>query len=224
MTGGRGGQRPPRKTSRSEHQSLTREEIAEIEQAPVIGVLSYQGDVREHLAAVEAAGARAVPVNRPEQLRELAGLIIPGGESTTIGKLMTHFGMDQAIRECYEQGMALFGTCAGLILMAREIEGSDQPRLGLMDITARRNAFGRQVQSFETDLDVPDLGGGPLRAVFIRAPYISAVGAGVRVMASFNERIVLARQDRLLAAAFHPELVGETRLHRYFLDIATGKV
>ncbi|MEJ5298803.1 MAG: pyridoxal 5'-phosphate synthase glutaminase subunit PdxT, partial [Armatimonadota bacterium] len=113
---------------------MTREEIAEIEQAPVIGVLSYQGDVREHLAAAEAAGARAVPVNRPEQLRELAGLIIPGGESTTIGKLMTHFGMDQAIRERYEQGMALFGTCAGLILMAREIEGSDQPRLGLMDI------------------------------------------------------------------------------------------
>jgi 5'-phosphate synthase pdxT subunit len=203
---------------------LTREEVAEIEQAPVIGVLSYQGDVREHLAAVEAAGARAVPVKLPGQLAGLAGLIIPGGESTTIGKLMTHFGMDRAIRERYEQGMALFGTCAGLILMAREIEGSEQPRLGLMDITARRNAFGRQVQSFETDLEVPDLGGGPLRAVFIRAPYISSAGEGVHVMASFNDRIVLARQGRLLAAAFHPELVGETRLHHYFLDIATGKV
>ncbi len=141
MTDGRGGPIPPPQDSRSEHQSLTREEIAEIEQAPVIGVLSYQGDVQEHLAAAEAAGARAVPVNRPEQLRELAGLIIPGGESTTIGKLMTRFGMDQAIRERYEQGMALFGTCAGLILMAREIEGSDQPRLGLMDITARRNGL-----------------------------------------------------------------------------------
>ncbi len=203
---------------------MTREEVAEIENAPVIGVLSYQGDVREHLAAASAAGARAVPVKHPEQLEGLAGLIIPGGESTTIGKLMTRFGMDRAIRERCEQGMALFGTCAGLILMARDIEGSEQPRLGLMDITARRNAFGRQVQSFETDLEVPELGGGPLRAVFIRAPYISAAGEGVNVMASFNDRIVLARQGRLLAAAFHPELVGETRLHRYFLDIATGKV
>lgn len=202
---------------------MTSREIAEIESQPRIGVLSYQGDVREHMATLEAIGARPVRANKAEHLEELAGLIIPGGESTTIGKLLTEFGMDQAIRKRHSEGMAVFGTCAGLILMAKSIENSDQPRLGLMDITAARNAFGRQIQSFEADIEVPAAGPDPMRGVFIRAPYISEVGEGVEVLARFNGRVVLARQGRLLAAAFHPELIGETRLHRYFVGLATGE-
>lgn len=190
---------------------------------PKIGVLGLQGDVREHLAALKAAGETDVSeVRSAEEVRGLDGLVIPGGESTTIGKLMARWGVDEAIREEHERGMAIFGTCAGLILLAQRIENSDQHRLGLMDMTVRRNAFGRQVDSFETDLDAPDLGDAPVHAVFIRAPLILETGPEVERLAETTEGVALARQGRCLAAAFHPELTPDLRLHRYFLDLARG--
>lgn len=188
-----------------------------------IGVLSLQGNVREHVATLQALGVSPEKINKPEQLEGLDGLVLPGGESTTIGKLMVNFGLLDRIKERHSQGMGLFGTCAGLILLARDIENSSQPRLGLMDITAARNAFGRQIHSFEALLPVSGLEPDPVRAVFIRAPYISHAADGVERLATFQDRLVLARQGRVLAAAFHPELVGETRIHRMFLDMLTAE-
>ncbi|AVX21346.1 MAG: pyridoxal 5'-phosphate synthase glutaminase subunit PdxT [Bacillota bacterium] len=184
-----------------------------------IGVLALQGAFREHRLVLEKLGVEVVEVRKKEQLAELAGLVIPGGESTTIGKLMVDFGLLSEIKERFQQGMAVFGTCAGLILLATEIMGSEQPRLGLMEMTVKRNAYGRQVDSFEVDLPVPAIGAQPLRAVFIRAPYIERVGSGVEVMATFQDKIVLARQGKALAAAFHPELTEDYRLHQYFVDL-----
>ncbi len=189
-----------------------------------VGVLALQGDFREHLDMLHKCGVQAVEVRKPEQLAGLAGLIIPGGESTTIGRLADAHGLLPAIRERVGQGMGVFGTCAGLVLLAREIvggteiEGRPQPLLGFMDITAHRNAFGRQRESFEADLTVPALGPEPVRAVFIRAPFIAAAGPGVQVLAEWDGKIVLARQGRFLACAFHPELTDDPRLHRYFLE------
>lgn len=189
-----------------------------------IGVLALQGDFREHRMMLQDCGVQATLVRRPGELADLDGLVIPGGESTTIGKLMVDHGLLEPIRERAAAGMGVFGTCAGLVLMAREaaggaaLGGRPQPLLGLMDTTANRNAFGRQRESFETDLAVPDLGPEPVRAVFIRAPYIARTGPGVRVLARIGEKIVLAREGRCLAAAFHPELTDDPRLHRYFLD------
>ena len=187
-----------------------------------VGVLALQGNFREHLATLERCGADAGEVRTTDDLEQVHGLIIPGGESTTVGKLMARYGLDRAIRERVAGGMPLFGTCMGLIVMAREIEGSDQLRLGLMDVTVRRNAFGRQVDSFECDLDVAGISPPPVRAVFIRAPYITRVGQDVEVLATFEGKAVLARQGNLLGAAFHPELTEETRIHRLFLDLVTG--
>jgi 5'-phosphate synthase pdxT subunit len=188
---------------------------------PKIGVLGLQGDVREHLAALKAAGETdAAEVRAPDEIRGLQGLILPGGESTTVGKLMARFGVDDAIQEEYKRGMAIFGTCAGMILLSQRIEGSDQHRLGLMDIGVRRNAFGRQVDSFEADLNIPAIGDGPVHAVFIRAPVIQDTGPEVERLAELEEGAVLARQGRCLAAAFHPELTPDPRIHRLFLDMA----
>jgi len=189
----------------------------------LIGVLALQGAFIEHQRTLAACGVQSRQVRKPEQLTGLDGLIIPGGESTTMGKLMNDFGLFAPVKEMAENGLPVFGTCAGLILMAREIAGSDQPRLGLMDMTAERNAFGRQVESFETDLDVPRLGGPALRAVFIRAPYISRVGPQVEVLARYGDKIVCARQNRFLAAAFHPELTDDRRLHRFFLEMCASR-
>ena len=186
------------------------------------GVLALQGNFREHLATLERCGAEAGEVRTTDDLDAVHGLIIPGGESTTVGKLMVRYGLDTAIRERVAGGMPLFGTCMGLIVMAREIEGSDQHRLGLMDVTVRRNAFGRQVDSFECDLDVAGVSPPSVRAVFIRAPYITRVGEDIEVLATFEGKIVLARQRNLLGAAFHPELTQETRIHRLFLDLIAG--
>lgn len=184
-----------------------------------VGILALQGAFLEHARAVAACGARAVEIRKPEQLDGCDALIIPGGESTAIGKLMIQFGLFEPVRRFGADGRPIFGTCAGMVLLAKEIEDSAQPRLGLIDIAVKRNAFGRQVDSFEADVHVPVLGEAPVRGVFIRAPYVTAVGRGVETLAGFDGKVVLVRQGRLLAAAFHPELTTDTRLHAYFLGL-----
>ncbi|MFX4262946.1 pyridoxal 5'-phosphate synthase glutaminase subunit PdxT [Pelotomaculum propionicicum] len=183
-----------------------------------VGVLALQGAFREHENILAACGVEAEQIRKPQQLDKISSLIIPGGESTTIGKLLNEFRLFEPIVKMGREGLPIFGTCAGLIMLAREIEGSTQPRLGLMDIRVERNAFGRQVDSFEAGLDITAIGGQPFRAVFIRAPYIIETGSDVEVLATFREKIVLARQGRFLAAAFHPELTGDLRIHKYFLE------
>lgn len=191
-----------------------------------VGVLALQGDVSEHLEMMGRVGARSLPVKTQEGLEGLDGLIIPGGESTTVGKLLVRYGLDEAIRRRVREGMALYGTCTGLILLAQRIHGSAQPRLGLMDMDVERNAFGRQVDSFEVDIPIPAIGGAPFRAVFIRAPFIREVGSEVEVLARLpgpGGQIVMARQGKLLASAFHPELTDDPRVHAYFLRMILGQ-
>jgi len=182
-----------------------------------IGVLALQGDFEKHEAMLRRIGVDSQQVRKPSDLESVDALIIPGGESTTIGKLMERYGLDVAIRERVAQGMPLYGTCAGMILMARTIEGSDQPRLGVMDIAVLRNAFGSQRESFEADLPFEPFE-TPVRAVFIRAPIVTAVGNGVQVLSQFEDKIVAVQQGNLLATAFHPELTDDKRIHRYFLS------
>lgn len=186
-----------------------------------IGVLALQGDFSEHIGMLQRLGNEAVEVRLPEQLASLNGLIIPGGESTTIGKLAVDYALIEPIRQ-FAKDRAIWGTCAGAIFLSKDAH-RQQPLLGLMDITVSRNAFGRQVASFETDLDIPAIGDGavPYHAVFIRAPLIEAVGEGVEVLARLPDgRIVAARQGRLLATSFHPELTEDIRFHRYFTSLA----
>lgn len=183
-----------------------------------IGVLALQGAVAEHVRMLEMAGAEGVPIKRTEQLRELDGLIIPGGESTTIGKLMRTYGFIDAIRAFSAEKKPVFGTCAGLIVVAKEISGQEEAHLGLMDIRVARNAFGRQRESFETDLSVAGVA-EDVRAVFIRAPLIEAVGPNVQVLSTYKDQIVAAREEHLLVASFHPELTDDCRIHAYFLDM-----
>jgi 5'-phosphate synthase pdxT subunit len=186
---------------------------------PRVGVLSLQGDFREHVVAMSELDCDSVAVKTVHDVLSCDGLIIPGGESTTIGKLCDRFGVGDAIRELHAQGKPIWGTCAGAILLAKEIVESDQWRLGLMDIEVARNAFGRQVDSFETDLECAEIDGGPVRAVFIRAPYITRVFGDARALSVFRDRIVMARQGTLLASAFHPELTSDRRVQQYFLDM-----
>lgn len=183
-----------------------------------IGVLALQGAVAEHIRSLEAAGAEAVAVKRMEELAELDGIVIPGGESTTIGKLIRKYGFLEALQEFSKQGKPLFGTCAGLIILANQIEGQDDAHLQLMDMVVARNAFGRQRESFETDLPIKGID-EPIRAVFIRAPLIKEVGSSVEVLSVYNDEIVAARQGHLLACSFHPELTDDYRLHAYFVDM-----
>jgi 5'-phosphate synthase pdxT subunit len=183
-----------------------------------IGVLALQGAVAEHIRMIGQAGGEGVSVKRPEQLRDLQGIIIPGGESTTIGKLMRTYGFIDALREFHRQGNPVFGTCAGLIVIAKEIAGEPEAHLGLMDIKVARNAFGRQRESFETDLEVKGIA-DDVRAVFIRAPLIEEVGTGVDVLSAYKGQIVAAQQGSLLATSFHPELTDDHRIHGYFLDM-----
>jgi 5'-phosphate synthase pdxT subunit len=185
----------------------------------LVGVLALQGDFAEHIAMLSRIGVDTREVRKPSDLEGVDALIIPGGESTTIGKLMARYGLDAAIRARAEQGMPIYGTCAGLILLAQEIEGSNQPRLGLMDIAVIRNAFGRQIESFEADIPFAPTPDQPIRGVFIRAPIVSRVGAGVQVLSDFAGKIVAVQQGNLLATAFHPELTDDTRVHRYFLTL-----
>ena len=188
-----------------------------------IGVLALQGDVREHLAALDALGADAVPVRGVDGLSGVDALVLPGGESTTMSLLLQSSGLFAPIAERLRDGMPAFGTCAGMILLAtRVLDGrDDQVSFGAIDIAVRRNAFGRQVDSFETLLDVPALGAGadPFDAVFIRAPFVESVGDGVDVLAAVDGHPVLCKQGQVLAAAFHPELsAGDLRVHQLFLD------
>jgi 5'-phosphate synthase pdxT subunit len=194
-----------------------------------IGVLALQGAFREHVNVLRCLGVDAVEVRLPRELDNLDGLIIPGGESTTVGKLAATYGLAEPIRAMADAGKPVWGTCAGLIFLARTVEGLEQPLLGLMDLTVERNAFGRQVDSFEAEILAPCLDtvgppnqkGRPFHAIFIRAPLITAVGQGVQVLARLEEGgIVAARQANLLATAFHPELTADTRFHRYFLTMA----
>jgi pyridoxal 5'-phosphate synthase pdxT subunit len=179
-----------------------------------IGVLALQGAFAEHVAVLRAIGAEPVEVRLPEQLDDIDGLIIPGGESTTMRRLIDRWGLRQPILDLAERGAPLFGTCAGMIVLAREIKGEEPPILPLLDVTVRRNAFGRQLDSFEAELDVPLLGSQPVHAVFIRAPVIERVGPGVDVIAKLPDgRIVAVRERNVIATSFHPELAGETRFH-----------
>jgi pyridoxal 5'-phosphate synthase pdxT subunit len=187
-------------------------------ESPLVGVLALQGAFAEHQAMLVRIAARTRAVRLPAELDGLDGLIIPGGESTTIGKLLVDFDLLEPLRQRVRDGLPVFGTCAGAIVLARDI-GRDQPLVGAMDVVVNRNAFGRQLQSFETDLQVEGLGDSPLRAIFIRAPSFVSVGPGVDVLARLADgTIVAARQGSLLATAFHPELTDDLRLHRLFLE------
>jgi 5'-phosphate synthase pdxT subunit len=195
-----------------------------------VGVLALQGDVREHLRALEACGVRAVPVRRPSELDDVDGLIIPGGESTTISKLAVEFGMADPVRKRIAEGMPAYGSCAGMIMLAAEVlDGRpDQQSFAGIEMTVRRNAFGRQVDSFEAPVPVAGIDGPPFHAVFIRAPWVERVGAGVEVLGTVAEgpaagRIVAVRQGHLLATAFHPELTGDLRVHRLFVELVRSR-
>jgi 5'-phosphate synthase pdxT subunit len=191
---------------------------------PRIGVLAYQGDVREHLAALEAAGAAPVEVRTLSDLDSVDGLVIPGGESTVIGKLADRYGLLEPLRERAASGLPVFGTCAGMIFLAREVEGPPQVLLGVLDVRVRRNAFGRQVASFEAEVDVKGVDGGPVAGAFIRAPWVADAGPEVEVLAEVEGKVVAVRQGNLLATAFHPELSGEVRLHRWLVDLVLGRI
>jgi 5'-phosphate synthase pdxT subunit len=208
-----------------------------IESGPTVGVLALQGDVREHLAALRASGMRAVPVRRASEIEVVDGLVIPGGESTTMSRLLGVFDLLEPLRARIADGMPAYGSCAGMILLASEVlDGRpDQQQLGGLDVVVRRNAFGRQVDSFESDLDVVGVEGGPVRAVFIRAPWVEKAGADVEVLASVPSvgsegqdpgaaagRAVAVRQGNVVATAFHPELTGDGRVHALFAEIVRG--
>ncbi|MCG7332008.1 pyridoxal 5'-phosphate synthase glutaminase subunit PdxT [Salinicoccus roseus] len=180
-----------------------------------IGVLALQGAVREHLQMVEACGQEAVAIKRVEELTDIDGLILPGGESTAIRRLMDRYGFTEALRE---SDLPMFGTCAGVILLAERIIGQDERHLGKLDITVERNSFGRQVDSFEAELDIEGIG-EKAHAVFIRAPHIDAVGEGVQVLSKVGEKIVAVRSDRHLGISFHPELTDSLVFHRYFIEM-----
>ncbi|MFO7948688.1 MAG: pyridoxal 5'-phosphate synthase glutaminase subunit PdxT [Armatimonadota bacterium] len=185
-----------------------------------IGVLAVQGDFAEHIDALnEVEQVQAAPVKTAEKIGSCDGLVIPGGESTTIGKLCDRFGLDEAIGALHEAGKPIWGTCAGLILLAKDIVDSRQWRLGYMNIEVKRNAFGRQVDSFEADLEIAGASGGTARGVFIRAPYVTKAGDGVDILSTYNEKIVMVRQGHLLGTAFHPELTTDRRVQQYFVEM-----
>jgi 5'-phosphate synthase pdxT subunit len=204
---------------------------------PLIGVLALQGDVREHLAALRESGARATPVRRPTELSEVDGLVLPGGESTTMSRLLDIFDLLEPLRERIAAGMPTYGSCAGMILLATKVlDGrEDQHQLGGLDMIVRRNAFGRQVDSFEEDLDFAGIPGDPVHAVFIRAPWVESASPQVEVLARVGDapqvpggeaaagRIVAVRQGPVLATAFHPELTGDMRVHGLFVEMVEGK-
>jgi 5'-phosphate synthase pdxT subunit len=185
-----------------------------------VGVLGLQGAFREHVRALASIGASATLVRTPAETAAVDALIIPGGESTTIGRLLSRRDLANAIKEHVRRGKPLMGTCAGLIVMASEVEGEAQAWLRTLDVSVRRNAFGRQVDSFEADVAVAGMSGGPFRGVFIRSPWVTRVGAGVQVLSEFEDRVVAVRQDNQLGLAFHPELTEDPRFHELFLSLS----
>jgi len=190
------------------------------QRTPRVGVLALQGDFREHIAVLRGLGADAVPVRRPEEVAAIDGLVIPGGESSVMDKLSRAFGLAEPLREAIADGLPVYGTCAGLIMLADTIvDGiAGQQSLGGLDVAVRRNAFGSQVDSFETDLDIPAIGDEPMHAVFIRAPIVEAVGERATALARVDDgRVVAVQQGNLLGTSFHPEITGDTRFHEYFL-------
>ena len=188
-----------------------------------IGVLALQGAFREHLDTLGSIGIEGVRVREPADLQGVSGLILPGGESTTMRHLIERWGLRQPILHLAESGKPLFGTCAGMIVLAKHIEGGEEPVIPLLDVSVERNAFGRQLDSFETDLSVPLLGDQPIHAVFIRAPVVETVGSEVDVLGRLEDgRIVAVRQRNVLATSFHPELAGETRFHRLVATMAAA--
>lgn len=189
-----------------------------------VGVLGLQGDVREHLRALEYADATPGVVKSAGDLASVDALVIPGGESTTIGKLLDRFGLLDPLRDRIRSGMPAYGTCAGMILMAKDVVGPHEVphRLSVLDVSVQRNAYGRQVESFETDLDVDGLD-EPFHAVFIRAPVVERTGEGVEVLASWDGAPVLVRQGHVLASSFHPEITGDGRIHRMFVEMLEGR-
>ncbi|MGY1642814.1 pyridoxal 5'-phosphate synthase glutaminase subunit PdxT [Geodermatophilus sp. SYSU D00703] len=195
-------------------------------EVPVIGVLALQGDVREHLAVLSALGAEPVTVRRPEELAAVHGLVLPGGESTTMARLAVRFGLLEPLRAAIAGGLPSYGSCAGMIMLADRLLDAppDQVTVGGLDVTVRRNAFGRQVDSFESEVRFEGLEGGPVHAVFIRAPWVEEAGAGVQVLGRVvgghaDGRIVAVRQGDLVATSFHPELTGDRRVHALFVDV-----
>ncbi len=187
--------------------------------SPLVGVLALQGDVTEHIAAMRRSGAEAIPVKNSRDLARVDALVIPGGESTTVMKLLNRFSLDRPIVARVRAGMLLWGTCMGMIVAAREVADAQQPTLNLIDITVRRNAFGRQNESTEIDLPIAALGNAPFPAIFIRAPWIERCGPGVELLAQRDGHGVMVRQGNVLATSFHPELSADDRVHRYFLGM-----
>ena len=187
-----------------------------------VGVLAVQGDFSKHIEVLDALGVKAVEVRESADLDTVEGLILPGGESTTIGKLLERYGMIETIIQFSFEGKPIFGTCAGTILLAERIPGSSQQRFGLLDIEVKRNAYGRQINSFEADIPCPLIGEIPIRAVFIRAPIISNLGENIEVLAQYEGNPVFIRSNKILACTFHPELTGDLRIHRYFLSLGIG--
>jgi pyridoxal 5'-phosphate synthase pdxT subunit len=197
-----------------------RDEFADLpEDAPTVGVVALQGDVLEHLRALARVGARPVRVRRVEDLDGLDGIVIPGGESTTIGKLLDRFGLLAPLRDRIRGGLPVFGTCAGMILLSRELDqAAAQPLIGVLDVVTRRNAFGRQVDSFDVALAIDGIDGGPVDVSFIRAPWVQDIlSDDVEVLATVDGHPVVVRQGHVLAAAFHPEVTGDDRLHAHFV-------
>lgn len=186
-----------------------------------VGVIAVQGAFREHIKVLEKLGAKTVEVRLATHLDGVDAVILPGGESTAIGKLMREYELLTPVKRMAQEGKPVFGTCAGMIVLANHIVGEDTVHLGLMDVKVNRNSFGRQRESFEADLTMPSLGDEPYPAVFIRAPHIQSVGADVEVLATYEDRIVAVRQKNIMATSFHPELTGDVRLHEYFLGISS---
>jgi len=189
-----------------------------------IGVLAMQGAFAEHIAVLKRLGIETVEVRLPEQLEKLDGLIIPGGESTSITKLMRHYALTKKLHQMATDNFPMFGTCAGMIVLAQGVANGKITPIGVMEINVKRNAFGRQVDSFETDIDMPALGSKKFHAIFIRAPSIESIGKNVKILAKLKDgTVIAARQGKLLVTAFHPELTNDTRIHEYFLDIISGE-
>ena len=188
-----------------------------------IGVLALQGAVSEHIEILERCGVTPIEIKKTVQIADIDGLIIPGGESSTIGNLMNEYSFFEKIREFAYKGKPIYGTCAGLILMSKNIIGENRKTISIMDIEVRRNAFGRQIDSMEVDIEIPKLGNKEFPAVFIRAPIIEKVGKQVEILAEIDDRIVMAQQENLLVSAFHPELSNDDRIHRYFLNLVNKR-